>query len=88
MKINPYGRIPSNPYQKQIKHSAEVQNVQSTKRDKIEISTEALEMQKIDGASAVRKEKVEALKNQINSGNYQVNYEQVAEKFFDFWNKK
>lgn len=82
MKINNFSRIMNNPYQKQMKQFETTQTNKSMKKDQIEISSQALEMHK---GEDIRREKVDALKNQINSGNYQVNYEKVAEKFLDYW---
>jgi negative regulator of flagellin synthesis FlgM len=87
MKINNFNRVTNNPYQKQINKQAQVKQTQTKKMDQIEISSKALEMQIGEEVLAVRKEKVESLKNQINSGNYQVNYDKVAEKFLEFWKK-
>jgi negative regulator of flagellin synthesis FlgM len=87
VKINQYGNIPNNPYQKQMKQQSAVQNTQGKKQDQIEISSKALELQKSDGLSSARKDKVNALRNQIDSGAYQINQEKVAEKFLEFWKK-
>jgi negative regulator of flagellin synthesis FlgM len=88
MKINNFNRVTNNPYQKQLNKQAEVKQTQTKKMDQIEISSKALEMQKGEEVLAVRKEKVDSLKNQINSGSYQVNYDKVAEKFLEFWKNK
>lgn len=34
-----------------------------------------------------RKEKVEALKEKVQSGEYKVNAQEVAKKFYEFWNE-
>jgi negative regulator of flagellin synthesis FlgM len=61
--------------------------------DKVDLSSQSKEMNKISEALAaapdVRAEKVEALKKQVESGQYQVNSDAVAEKMikeflFDF----
>jgi len=61
--------------------------------DKVDLSSQSKEMKKIADALAatpdVRAEKVEALKKQVESGQYQVNSDAVAEKMlkeflFDF----
>ncbi|WP_261131797.1 flagellar biosynthesis anti-sigma factor FlgM [Bacillus sp. Marseille-Q3570] len=86
MKINRYGNISNNPYKHQLNKPAETPQ-QQVKQDKIQISKEALEMQKNQGTSTERAEKIEHLKNEIQSGNYQVDSGKVAKKFFDFWTK-
>jgi negative regulator of flagellin synthesis FlgM len=52
--------------------------------DKVDLSSQSKEMKKIADALAatpdVRAEKVEALKKQVESGQYQVNSDAVAEK--------
>lgn len=69
-----------------------VQN-QVSPQDKVDLSSQSKEMNKISEALAaapdVRAEKVESLKNQVESGQYQVNSDAVAEKMikeflFDF----
>jgi negative regulator of flagellin synthesis FlgM len=61
--------------------------------DKVDLSSQSKEMNKIAETLAatpdVRAEKVEALKKQVESGQYQVNSDAVADKmikefFFDF----
>jgi negative regulator of flagellin synthesis FlgM len=69
-----------------------VQN-QVSPEDKVDLSSQSKEMNKISEALAaapdVRAEKVDALKKQVESGQYQVNSDAVAEKMikeflFDF----
>ena len=66
---------------------------QVSPEDKVDLSSQSKEMNKISEALAVtpdvRAEKVEALKKQVESGQYQVNSDAVAEKMikeflFDF----
>lgn len=60
--------------------------VQSTsKRDKLEISSEALELQKGNPLELERQQKVEQLKAQVQSGEYEINPREVAKKMYDFW---
>lgn len=58
-------------------------------KDKVDISTEALEMQKQveDPNSPQRKEKVDQLKKQVEEGSYRVSSEKIAEKLLSFWKK-
>ncbi len=44
-------------------------------------------MQKGTRIENERQEKVEALKQQIEAGEYKVNPQAVANKFYDFWNE-
>lgn len=84
MKINNFGKVNINPYQKQMD---KIESVQKTKKsDKVEISLEAKELQKVTAIEKERLEKVQALKNKVDSGDYQVNPRDVAKKMYDFWN--
>ncbi|WP_053360847.1 flagellar biosynthesis anti-sigma factor FlgM [Bacillus sp. FJAT-27251] len=73
------------PYQKQT----QVSKVEKTKpvqnEDQLQISQQAKEMFEKKGADPARQEKIKALKAQIQSGEYQVSPEQVANKVFKFW---
>jgi negative regulator of flagellin synthesis FlgM len=86
MKINPYNSIQQNPYRKQIDKTEKAADV-STKRDKLEISSEALQMQKGTRIENERAEKVAALKKKIDAGEYKVDAQAVANKFYEFWNE-
>ncbi len=73
-----------NPYKKQIEKMDKMEKTTST--DKIQISTEALELQKGSRIEIERQVKVEEIKNRIESGEYQVNPREVAKKMYEFWN--
>lgn len=83
MKINNVGRLNVNPYQ-QVGKMEQVQK--TNKKDKIEISTEAMNLQKIGNIELERQEKIDALKKDVQSGQYEVNAKQVANKMYSFWN--
>lgn len=84
MKINNIGRVNMNPYNKQIEKMGQVQS--ASKRDKLEISSEALELQKGNPLELERQQKVEQLKAKVESGEYEINPREVAKKIYDFWN--
>ncbi|MCL7746742.1 flagellar biosynthesis anti-sigma factor FlgM [Halalkalibacter alkaliphilus] len=86
MKINPYNSIHQNPYRKQIEKNDKAAGV-SAKRDKLEISSEALQMQKGTKIEQERAEKVKALKQKIDAGEYKVDAKAVANKFYEYWNQ-
>ncbi|GAE26509.1 negative regulator of flagellin synthesis [Halalkalibacter wakoensis JCM 9140] len=86
MKINPYHSIQQNPYRKQMEKNEKAADM-STKRDKLEISTEAMQMQKGTKLEQERADKVEALKKQIEAGEYKVDAKAVAHKFYEYWNQ-
>ncbi|KEF40333.1 anti-sigma-28 factor, FlgM family [Schinkia azotoformans MEV2011] len=84
MKINNFGPVNMNPYKKHIEKMDKLQKTTST--DKIQISTEALELQKGSRIETERQAKVDELKNKIESGEYQVDPREVAKKMYEFWN--
>ena len=73
-----------NPYNKQMEKMDQVQK--PSKKDKLEISSEALELQKENSFEIERQEKVEQLKEKVQSGEYEVNPREVAKKMYEFWN--
>ncbi|HHW36004.1 MAG TPA: flagellar biosynthesis anti-sigma factor FlgM [Bacillales bacterium] len=84
MKINHFGPIQTNPYKNQIEKMDRLQKTSSS--DQVQISTEAMEMQKGSRIETERQAKVDELKNKIESGEYQVNPREVAKKMYEFWN--
>lgn len=84
MKINPFSNM-QNIYRKQLEKSQPGGEV-TKKKDQLEISTEAKKMQQESKIVTDRKEKIEALKGKIENGEYKVNSEEVARKFYEFWN--
>ncbi|MCQ6277132.1 flagellar biosynthesis anti-sigma factor FlgM [Bacillus sp. V3B] len=86
MKINNIRPMNVNPYNKQ---QDKIDKLETAKqRDKIEISSEALQLQKGNQLEIDRKERVAELKNKIESGEYQVNPQEVARKMYSFWDMK
>lgn len=83
MKINHFGRINMNPYNKQQEKIEQIQK--SDRKDKIEISSEAKELQKIGSIEVERQEKVNAIKKEVQSGRYELNAREIAEKMYSFW---
>ena len=59
----------------------------SKKKDQLEISYEAQEMQKDNKIIAERKEKVDSIKEKVEAGEYKIDVEQVAQKMYKFWSK-
>ncbi|WP_027965374.1 flagellar biosynthesis anti-sigma factor FlgM [Halalkalibacillus halophilus] len=87
MKINPTNGAHLNPYQKQVQNQQNVQK-QAGVSDKIEISSKAKEMQQGNGIEQARQEKVSALKQQVQHGDYDMDLKQTAEKMVDFWSNR
>ncbi|MGP4073863.1 flagellar biosynthesis anti-sigma factor FlgM [Piscibacillus sp. B03] len=86
MKINGVNGANLNPYQKQMQKQQQLQSSQP--KDKLEISNEAKQLQEGNGIVQARKEKVENLKQQVQSNEYDVNPKKTAEKMIDFWTNK
>ncbi|URM33449.1 flagellar biosynthesis anti-sigma factor FlgM [Cytobacillus firmus] len=86
MKINNYGRVGMNPYNKQLEKTEKAQ--QAGKKDKIEISSEAQELLKGDSIEAKRQQTVDDLKAKVQSGEYKIEPKKIAEKMYSFWNDK
>lgn len=85
MKINPYSTIQSATSPRTKPSSQEELLTSKEKKDKIEISSEALDLQLSKQEDAKRAARVEELKKQIESGEYQVNAKKTAERFYDYW---
>lgn len=85
MKINHIPGLKVNPYNKQAGKMEQTQK--STSKDKIEISSEAMKLQKLGNLEAARQEKVDAIKKEVQSGQYEVNAKKVAEKMYSFWDE-
>ncbi|MEI3608416.1 flagellar biosynthesis anti-sigma factor FlgM [Pseudogracilibacillus sp. SO10305] len=55
------------------------------KTDQLNISQEAKMMQMKQTGQSERAQYVQELKEKIQSGTYEINYEHVAEKMIDYW---
>ncbi|MCF6093412.1 flagellar biosynthesis anti-sigma factor FlgM [Microaerobacter geothermalis] len=87
MRINEPNRIGAlNAYQKTQGVQKKGKN-ELMKRDQVEISTEAKAMleQAAPLSGPERQQKINQLKEQVQSGQYQVNSEKVADKVLRFW---
>ena len=83
MKINNIRPMNVNPYNKQ---QEKVEKLQTSKaKDQIEISSEALELQKGDQFEIERQQKVSEIKSKVDSGEYEINPKEVARKLYSFW---
>ncbi|WP_345242336.1 flagellar biosynthesis anti-sigma factor FlgM [Pontibacillus salipaludis] len=87
MKINGPNHSNFNPYKKNIQNQQQASET-TAKKDKIEISNEAKQMQEHQKAQETRKKHVEALKQKVDAGEYQVDAKQTAEKMINFWKNR
>jgi negative regulator of flagellin synthesis FlgM len=87
VKINkPTGSSIVNPYQKQNQKPNLESGKVSSKKDQVQISEQAKAM--LENKSTVdpaRQEKVNQLKSEVQSGEYKVDSQKVAEKLYQFW---
>lgn len=86
MKINNHRPVNINPYNKQLDKVGNLQAHSINQKDKIEISKEALEMQITGQYEVERQQRIEELKNKIESGEYKVNPQELAQKMYSYWN--
>jgi negative regulator of flagellin synthesis FlgM len=85
MKINkPTGSPIVNPYQKQQQLKASQQKAKSGK-DQVQISSQAKALLQKNAEELSRQERIDQLKQQIKSGEYQVDSRKVAERIYEFW---
>lgn len=85
MRINPLNHI-NNQYQRnQIERQEQSDSVK--KRDQLEISKAAKEMQQGSRIEQEREMRVKELKEQVDNGSYKVDAHAVARKFYDYWNE-
>ncbi|MEE6134133.1 flagellar biosynthesis anti-sigma factor FlgM [Bacillus sp. 1780r2a1] len=85
MKINSTHSSRINPYQKAAEKMEKAQ--QTGKRDGVQISKEAKELQQMSTKATEHSAKVEQLKQQIENGTYKVNAEEVAKGLINFYKK-
>lgn len=87
MKINNFGTHRINPYNRQINKMEELKKAEKPV-DKVEISSTAKAMQLGSEVEQLRAKKVEELKNQVQSGTYKPNPQEIAKSIADFYSKK
>lgn len=85
MKINPYHHVNPQLYSKQLNKAEK--NVSTQKQDKVEISSEAKEMQHIPSYIIEREKKIAALKQQVQSGQYEIDPKAIAKGIAKFFGK-
>lgn len=77
-----------NPYKKQMNNMNNAEKEAAVKKDNVEISSAAKELQQSSSITAARQEKVEALKEQVQNGTYKIDVNEVATGIVDFYFKK
>ncbi|MEX3621449.1 flagellar biosynthesis anti-sigma factor FlgM [Viridibacillus arvi] len=85
MKITNYGVNAVNPYKNQPVKSDFANKSVANKADQLEISSAAKDLQGIVSYAGERAERVQALKAQIQEGNYKVDAKQVASDLLKYY---
>jgi negative regulator of flagellin synthesis FlgM len=84
MKINPLNNSRINPYQRNADKVNQLKNSQKP-LDKVEISSQAKDMQEISKISKERQARVEELKVQVENGTYKVDSREIAKNMLKFY---
>jgi negative regulator of flagellin synthesis FlgM len=87
MRINHFNSIQNNPYKKQTQDMKQESVQSALKKDEIRISDEAKKLLSSSKFEQERAEKVNEIKRQVESGDYQVNTSKIAKSILDFWRK-
>ena len=87
MKIYNYGVNEVNPYQNQSVKTEQVKKSTFKVTDQLEISSAAKDLQGIKSYADERAERVQQLKEQIQTGNYQVDAKQLASDILKYYRK-
>jgi negative regulator of flagellin synthesis FlgM len=85
MKINNIGNQNINPYQRNMNKLDSAVKSGKAPSDKIEISSTAKEMQETSKLMKERQAKVEALKDQVQKGNYTIDPKAIAQGLKNFY---
>lgn len=86
MKVNTSGVDRIQLYQNNVKKIEQEKPQQ--REDKVEISSQAKDLQMASQLIADREERVQQLKKQVEEGSYKVQPTLVAEKMLQYFNKK
>lgn len=86
MKINGSNQTHHiNAYQKQLQKQTSTSQINHQQEDRLQISDKAKRMQESSAAESGRHARIEKIKQEVASGNYQINYEETAKRMMDFW---
>lgn len=85
MKVNKYNIHPVNPYKLNEAKISQQKQPSSIQKDKIEISTEAKKLSKLTEANTERTKRIQQLKNEVESGTYEIDAEQIAKSLLKYY---
>lgn len=86
MKIHHIRSVQMNVYQANERMQHEQKRAE-TKKDQVEISQEAKALLKEEEIPKERMDKIQAIKEQIENGTYQINTKEVARKLYEYYNE-
>lgn len=87
MKIHGPNQTNFNPYKNHVQKQADYKK-DINKADQIEISSQAKQLQESGNSSTKRSERVQEIKQAVDSGEYKVNPDKIAQKMISFWSKQ
>lgn len=87
MKIYNYGVNKVNPYQNQSLKTEQVKKSTLNVTDQLEISSAAKDLQGIKSYADERTERVQQLKEQVQSGNYKVDAQKLASDLLKYYHR-
>jgi len=79
----------SNPYVNAYKkiHTPPAKKQESNQKDQLNISNQAKQMQETKHQEMKRSEYVKNIQHSVQSGEYKVDHEKLAQKMIEFWSK-
>lgn len=89
MKVNQYHVHPINPYKAHAaKLDRQKQNPSvSVQKDQIEISKEAKQLSAMASPKTERAQRIQQLKNEVESGTYEIDAEKIAASLIRYYDK-
>ncbi|EZP75128.1 anti-sigma-28 factor FlgM [Parageobacillus genomosp. 1] len=87
MKIHHVGPMNVNPYQRQYSR-LDKQVSSANKKDQVEISEAAKELQEAAKWESARQEKVEKLKQQVQNGTYTIDSKAIARSIIQYYRNR
>jgi len=87
MKINNFKPSGVNPYKNQLNNLEQMEKGPTKKKDVVEISTEAKEMQQISSFEKDRQIKVDELRSQVENCTYKPQPSEIAKSIINFYKK-
>ena len=87
MKINNFKPSGVNPYKNQLNKLEQMEKGLNKKKDVVEISTEAKEMQQVSSYENDRQIKVDELRSQVENGTYKPQPSEIAKSIINFYKK-